>query len=119
MLARKGFLSGVLARVLVALLLFGQALDVAQACLTPAQFQLAFELRDCHEPANPNHCLEQCAIDGKSPLQAQIAIPDLPRNVVLLLPEERSTRDLGAGHTRTCLTSNDPPPQLRFCSFLL
>ena len=107
------------ARLLAAALLFAQALTVAQACVEPdARPAMAFEELDCHRPANPNNCLQQCTAGDQSSSYAQVVVAGMPGLAVLTVPV---VRDHGTRPTTVPVDflahSPDPPPSIRFCSF--
>jgi hypothetical protein len=106
------------ARLLAAALLFAQALTVAQACVeADARPAMAFEESDCHRPANPNDCLQQCTAGDQSSSYAQVVVAGMPGLAVLTVPV---ARDHGTRPDPTVLFlahSPDPPTSIRFCSF--
>jgi hypothetical protein len=123
---RKRIISGVAAT----LLLFAQAVAIAQACHAPeASPAMAFSEgmagQDCHDAVsanaqpNPNACLQHCNAGDQTTSQAPIALPWLSAAAVLTVPLPAVT-DLVLARAEACeLHSPDPPRSLRFCSFQL
>lgn len=114
-LARKALIRA--ARLLVGALLFAQGLAIAQTCVEEARPAMAFEESDCHRPANPNDCLQQCTAGDQSSAYVQIVVAGLPGLAVLTVP---GALDHGIRPAPTVLSlahSPDPPPSIRFCSF--
>jgi phospholipase/lecithinase/hemolysin len=109
-----------LARVLIALAAFVQFMGVVQACADlEFKVSMAFQSQDCHKPSNPNHCLQQCTAADQSSAVVQIALPGAMEVSVLQLPNLPA-----AGRSRIYAENgipkaHDPPPTLRFCTFLL
>lgn len=115
------------ARLLVGALLFAQGLAIAQTCMEEARpamaFQgsafegSAFEESDCHRPANPNDCLQQCTAGDQSSAYVQVVVADLPGLAVLTIPVA-SDHDIRPAPAILFLAhSPDPPSSIRFCSF--
>lgn len=108
------------ARLLAAAMLFAQALTVAQACVeADARPAMAFEESDCHRPANPNNCLQQCTAGDQSSAYVQVAIAGMPAMAVLSVPaaSDPGTRPTMVVAVDFLAHPPDPPPSIRFCSF--
>jgi hypothetical protein len=106
--------------IVAALLMFGQALDVAQACLAPERPQMAFEQGDCHRPSNPNHCLQQCTAASQATAQAQVAIPAMHAcEPLLVAPDAHAMRSPVRAGAPLRSAAAAPPLSIRYCSFLL
>jgi hypothetical protein len=111
-------------------LLFAQALAIAQACVTPdATPAMAFAddiaSQDCHDAVlanpqpNPNSCLQHCNAGDQTTAQVPADVPAMPEVAVLIVQVLAETAPVFA-RAETCeLHSPDPPPSLRFCSFQL
>lgn len=111
-------------RLIAAAMLFAQAIGVAQACIEVMQsptmaFADAHHEGDCHKTVNKNACLQQYTAGDQSTAQVQIAVVEMPKLAILVVP---AAIDPGAGLAEAVLYpahSPDPPPSLRFCSFQL
>lgn len=119
-LARKSLIRA--ARLLVGALVFAQGLAIAQTCMEEARPVMAFEESaleesDCHRPANPNDCLQQCTAGDQSSAYVQVIVAGPPGLPVLTVPAA-SDRDIRPTPMILSLAhSPDPPPSIRFCSF--
>ncbi len=114
-LTRKSLIRA--ARLLVGALLFAQGLAIAQTCMEEARPAMAFEESDCHRPANPNDCLQQCTAGDQSSAYVQIVIAGLPGLAVLTIPVASDHDIRRAPAILSLAHPPDPPPSIRFCSF--
>jgi len=115
------------ARLLVGALLFAQGLAIAQTCMEEARPAMAFqgsafeesaiEESDCHQPANPNDCLQQCTAGDQSSAYAQVFVAGLPGLAVLTVPAATDHDVRPAAAILSLAHPPDPPPSIRFCSF--
>lgn len=115
------------ARLLVGALLFAQGLAIAQTCMEEARPAMAFEESalaesaieesDCHQPANPNDCLQQCNAGDQSSAYIQVVVAGLPGFAVLTIPAASDHDIRHAPVLRFLAHSPDPPRSIRFCSF--
>ena len=119
----------ILASLMTGMLLFAQAIAVAQACVGPeAVPAMAFSAhmaeQDCHEavPAstpNPNACLQHCTAGDQTTAQVPAVMPAMPGIAVLTVPMAAETALVFARAEACELLSPGPSPSLRFCSFQL
>ena len=104
------------------MLLFAQAVGIAQACNTSAaSVAMAFSDdmadMDCAMKVNPNACLQQCTAGDQSTGHAQIAVAEMPRMMVITVVAELESTAPLAEFAVDLAHSSDPPPSIRFCSF--
>lgn len=129
-------------RLVLAAMLFAQAIGIAQACVAAAPSpamafgqatalepsaasgqSLALEPAqhegDCGKTMNRNACLQQCTAGDQSSAQIQVAVAPMPVLPVLIV-DAAPTR-IGCPHVASSSLSRspDPPPSIRFCSFQL
>jgi hypothetical protein len=106
-------------------LLFGQAVGISQACITPAATPaMAFsddmaDMVDCAKKGKPNACLQQCTATDQSTSNYPIAVAEIPRIVVLTVTTEFSSTAPLSVSAVNLAHSSGPPPTIRFCSFQL
>jgi hypothetical protein len=109
-----------IASLLGSVMLFSQALAVAQACIEPdARPAMAFEQSDCHAPKNPNHCLQQCTASDQNSASAQVVVFPLPATAVLELPPPVTVQRPSYPQDIGLLVAIRPPPSILYCSYLL
>ncbi|HKQ24893.1 MAG TPA: hypothetical protein VJT81_10675 [Burkholderiales bacterium] len=110
--------------VLAGALLFGQAVAISQACITPAAtpamaFSDDMADMDCAKKGNPNACLQQCTASDQNTSNGQVGVAEIPRIVVLMVTTAfNSTAPLSESVVNLAHSSG-PPPSIRFCSFQL
>lgn len=105
-------------------MLFAQAIGIAQACIEATQsptmaFANASHEGDCDKTVNKNACLQQYTAGNQSTVQIHVAVADMPKLAVLIVPTEL---DPGTGITKVVFCRSyfpDPPASIRFCSFQL
>lgn len=111
-------------RLVLAAMLFAQAIGVAQACSVAAHSPtMAFAPTqhdgDCGKTVNQNACLQLCTAGDQNSAHAEVAVapmPTAPALVVAAAPD-RAICLPAAINTRS--PSPDPPASIRFCSFQL
>lgn len=112
-------------QLLTAMMLFAQAIGLAQACAvathSPAMAFARTHHHDgeCGKTVNRNACLQQCTAGDQSSAHAEVAVAPMPMTPVLTLA---ATPDRGACLPVVVTTrphSPDPPASIRFCSFQL
>jgi hypothetical protein len=111
---------------LLAISIFAQLINVAQACLLEAaRPAMAFATAPCpmggeQESMSPNVCLSQCLQADQSSGSSHFALPSVPQVAVLIVPEARGDSRPTAPFSRiACHGGTGPPPPIRFCSLLL
>jgi hypothetical protein len=111
----------VLAWLTTGLLLFTQALGVVQACSDfDAKPAMAFAEGDCHEPVNPNQCLQHCTAFDQSAQHTEVAVPLPFSTAVLTLPYfEHSGVAVCSIKSPVVVATTGPPPSIQFCSLQL
>ena len=111
-------------RVLMAGMLFAQAIGIAHACLEAAPsptmaFTQSDHDGDCGKTVKQNACLQQCTAGDQSSAQFQVAVAAMPAMAVLTVPVATDRRTCAAVLLVSFAHSPDPPPSIRFCSFQL
>ena len=112
----------VVCHLVVATMLFAQAIGIAQACIEVSQsptmaFEDANHEGDCEKTVNQNACLQQYTAGDQSTTQVQVVVAEMPRLAVLTIS---AAFDPGARLAEAVFCpahSPDPPPSIRFCSF--
>ena len=112
-----------LSRVVAAAMLFANAVGIAQACTAPVHAP-AKVFKQGHEycgskTVNPNSCLQQCTADQQNASQPAVAALPAADQPVLRLSESTLDSIAVAVAAIPAERSSDPPPTIRFCSFLL
>lgn len=112
----------VVCRLVVAAMLFAQAIGIAQACIEVSQsptmaFEDANHEGDCEKTVNQNACLQQYTAGDQSTTQVQVVVAEMPRLAVLTISAAFDP-DAKLVEAVFCPAhSPDPPPSIRFCSF--
>jgi hypothetical protein len=110
--------------LVLAAMLFAQAIGVAQACSVAAHsptmaFAQTQHEGNCSKTVNQNACLQQCTAGDQSSAHAEVAVAPTPALAVLIVEVAPPRVACPALASTSLFHSTDPPSSIRFCSFQL
>jgi hypothetical protein len=112
-----------MAGVAAAVLILAQAVYAADACVSSAAATTRGaaamkDMPDCTQMKSEASCLAQCSAGDQRAATPVVTLPDAPASHALVAPlsqAEQLVRVACGTSSRAC----DPPPPIRFCTFLL
>ncbi|HWQ40046.1 MAG TPA: hypothetical protein VNM24_15800 [Burkholderiales bacterium] len=108
--------------LLLGALLFAQAAQALEACLqapvAAAKVVAAESMEDCHGMSSKAGCLAQLTAPDRSSAHAAVSVFE---SLAATAPKIRDAkpRVLATLHCESVTPAAEPPPIIRFCSFLL
>lgn len=117
-------LARAICRLVLAAMLFAQAIGMAQACSVAAHsptmaFAQTHHDGNCGKTVNQNACLLQCTAGDLSSAHAEVTVTPMPALPVLIVDVAPLRVGCPTIASTPLFHSTDPPPSIRFCSFQL